>query len=138
MIDPKELRIGNYIASGKEFTNLSIIGKVLEIGNVEREFEQVYCECEESFEWFFRDDYCGIPITEEWLIKLGFNEVDPVFNEQIEHAYEIPSWGRVCIMDGKLVSEEYYFLDGMNAEIKYVHQLQNLYFALTSQELTIQ
>jgi hypothetical protein len=46
-----ELKIGNYIASGNVFKETSTIGKVLEIGNEDREFEQIYCECEESFEW---------------------------------------------------------------------------------------
>jgi len=65
-----KLLIGSYIANGKIYNpQTSAIGKVLEIGNEEREFEQIYCECNESFDWFFKDNYCGIPLTIEILEK---------------------------------------------------------------------
>ena len=74
-MNANELRIGNYIISGNngKYSENGIVGKVLEIGNVEREFEQIYCECDESFEWFFKDNYFGITLTEEWLDEFGLN-----------------------------------------------------------------
>lgn len=73
------------------------------------------------------DEILPILITEEWLLKLGFEPVN-------------------ILHDGTKVfrAEPYfYFKDGIGRisihapEIKYVHQLQNLYFALTGEELTI-
>jgi hypothetical protein len=58
-----------------------------------------------------------IPLTEEWLLKLGF-----VWVEDIK------------ILKGYLDD----YIDGnSNTQLKYVHQLQNLYFALTGEELTL-
>lgn len=127
-ITAQELRIGNYIYSGKEFSELSQIGKVLEIGNEEREFEQIYCECDESFEWFFKGNYCGIPLTEEWLLRFGFNN----------HGYENLCWSldKVTIYG----TEDTFGIrinDEIAVDFYYVHQLQNFYFAITGEELTI-
>lgn len=76
----------------------------------------------------------GIPLTEEWLIKFGF----------IIEGSELS----VCLFKGSLFGiskrENKYFLSSASThcttlytsiEIKYVHQLQNLYFSLTGEEL---
>jgi hypothetical protein len=72
-------------------------------------------------------EYKPIPLTEEWLLKFDWFSVDEgkyTFRD-IEY-YSISE-------DGSL-----YFMNQYTAtDIKYVHQLQNLYFALTGNELTI-
>jgi hypothetical protein len=77
-----------------------------------------------------------IPLTEEWLLKLGFKSDDISWeyskrlgNFYIMYDIEINS---IYINDGS----RYDGADIPN-EIKHVHQLQNLYFALTGQELTL-
>ncbi len=75
------------------------------------------------------DMFEPIPLTEEWLIKFGFKvEPDDDFTiwqkGQLEGLYDFK--------DGT------YEYNSTVLEIKYVHQLQNLYFALTGEELTIQ
>jgi hypothetical protein len=64
-----------------------------------------------------------IPLTEEWFDKL-----------------KVPQWFR-AVIGGCDNSESYYinisFLPLGYLDIKYVHQLQNLYHALTGEELTI-
>ena len=73
-----------------------------------------------------------IPLTIEWLMKFGFcwrqnydSWVHPKDNKEETTIDLIISKGfYVCDMDH-------------NPEIKYVHQLQNLYFALTGEELLI-
>ncbi len=122
-----ELRIGNFVASGVSYSKTSSIGKVLEIGNLEREFEQIYCECEESFDWFFKDNYCGIPLTEEWLLKFGFDKKDKSY---IKNSF--------LFINNNSIYKFLYKLSIIESEVKYVHQLQNLYFALTGEELTIE
>lgn len=71
----------------------------------------------------------SIQLTEEWLLKFGFNEMEP--SEYTYDAYSkrgIQFWNR----DNKLVIEK----PSVSYPLKYVHQLQNLYFALTGEELT--
>lgn len=64
-----------------------------------------------------------IPLTEEWLLKFGLDE----------YRKNIGIWN-----NGDAV---YFNYGNTNHEksvaIKHVHQLQNLYFALTNEELTI-
>ena len=77
------------------------------------------------------EDFRAILITEELLEKLGFkqNKFDKVFeveNCQIEiYFFDNDIKCTVCV-DSVI-----------NKNIKYVHQLQNLYFALTGSELTV-
>jgi hypothetical protein len=84
-------------------------------------------------------EYCQpILLTEEWLLKFGFMQyID--FGVKMGTYDKIPLCGftysihtkKVMIMHkGNSIS---HWLD---VEIKYVHQLQNLYFALTGEELT--
>jgi hypothetical protein len=77
-----------------------------------------------------------IPLTEEWLIKMGFEKSVDTTNlfvkiENInEVQYEITFNEKVGC---SLYAEEFWLKD----EIKYVHTLQNLYYALCGEELTI-
>lgn len=81
------------------------------------QLKEVYSDC---------SVYDSIPLTEEWLKRFDWFSIDDdkyTFRD-IEY-YSISSNGRL------------YFNCGYTAtDIKYVHQLQNLYFALTGEELT--
>ena len=77
-------------------------------------------------------DYKPIPLTEEWLLKFGMGIesvlcitcVDVLLT--IEYKYNHTTKTMVIhIHDKPLI------------HVRYVHQLQNLYFALTGEELTI-
>lgn len=75
----------------------------------------------------------GIPLTEEWLLKFGF-EWRNTERDYFKEPYSI------ALFNSGIIS--FYHEDGescveLNDELKYVHQLQNLYFALTGEELTI-
>jgi hypothetical protein len=72
-----------------------------------------------------------IPLTEEWLVKFGFkftkNGSDIWYKEYC--FIEFDKLIKCYIEEGRgIICLEH---------IKYVHQLQNLYFALTGEELTI-
>jgi hypothetical protein len=71
-----------------------------------------------------------IPLTEEWLLKFGFER------RQIKDliSYTLPKLElyQYASNNNKIFFE---YADG-EVELKYVHQLQNLYFALTGEELT--
>lgn len=71
-----------------------------------------------------------IKLTEEWLIKFGFESNGIAF---LKNGYII--W----IQENKYVFALYeaYSNNELFTEIKYVHQIQNLYFALTGNELEI-
>jgi len=62
-----------------------------------------------------------ISLTEEWLLRFGFED-----NKLRLGVYDI------CISPPNSA-----FYNGCGFPCKYVHQLQNLYFALTGDELTI-
>jgi len=110
---PEELRIGNCVKYARGV--LKHEGKITTIGAI------IVGET---------DFYEPIPLTEEWLVKFGFecNFNNPNKWLQIaENGEELEiysDWlGEQCLYD--------------RVSIKYVHQLQNLYFALTGNELTI-
>jgi hypothetical protein len=69
-----------------------------------------------------------ITLTEEWLLNFGFEYSANSFYEKQRLA--------ISIEYGVEVSN-YINSIHLTVEIKYVHQLQNLYFALTGEELTI-
>jgi hypothetical protein len=70
-----------------------------------------------------------IPLTEEWLLKFGF--------EYFKFIVESSCWRLNNLFS---IREDFtiHFHNGLIVELKCVHQLQNLYFALTGQELSIQ
>ena len=123
-IEAKELRIGNLLHRVYDSPNNPNDLEEIVLASINNLTETYLC----------KDDNIGtldelepIPLTEEWLIKFGF----------IRHP-----WG--------LVKEELLFKDnlkcteltlevgnGFKTNVKHVHQLQNLYNALTQKELTI-
>lgn len=90
-------------------------------------------------EWIDKGDkvYEPIPLTEEWLLKFGFVKQKGGGMGGQDQWAGMASWaikgnwlfrGQASCL--RLVG---YF----NAQVKYVHQLQNLYYALTGEELTV-
>lgn len=121
----QELRIGNYV---EEFLPVKLWTKI-EVNYQDLKF--VYFEDTNSF-------YRPIPITEEWLLKLGFEKTkdygDKIFYDK-EHFY-------VCFDDedlsfGIVKNNEYTCLIYDEQFFSFIHQLQNAFFALTGRELTI-
>ena len=72
-----------------------------------------------------------IPLTEDWLLKFGFEKVKNV-NENTYPDFRKRSVELLTNVN------EFYVLNRNEGftDIHYVHQLQNLYFALTGEELT--
>ena len=85
-----------------------------------------------------------IPLTEEWLVKFGFTcHWDDDYDNHVFSLIRSGNYDDV-IIDPSWVSQTEcnrfviaHFDYEMDLEIKHVHQLQNLYFALTNEELTI-
>lgn len=81
------------------------------------------------------DFYQAMEISEEWLIRFGFKPVFDMsysFPEPYDNL-ELAYYGSIngC-KKGWVITK----LFGLSNGIKYVHQLENLYFALTGEELT--
>ena len=107
-----ELRIGNYLEIDKPITNRLIIVDAYHIKKLKQD------------ENFFKP----IPLTEEWLLKLGFS------NKGDKGKLRVVLSGKLGYINGRTYYNSWAILE---SQPKYVHQLQNLYFALTGQELTI-
>jgi len=75
-----------------------------------------------------------IPLTKEWLLKLGLTENCWHF---FTGKYNIDYFQISAIKVDDRYGFGYYSKQDILTEIKYVHQLQNLYFARTGKELTI-
>jgi hypothetical protein len=80
----------------------------------------------------YRDDfYSPITLNERWLLNLGFYKSDDFYILDGYHASfdaDNPLWfGQAGCCQFETIKDN----------IKYVHELQNLYFALTNEELTV-
>ena len=94
------------------------------------------------------DYYKPIPLTEDWLLNYGFEKViyeSDDFGYETNYELDIKGVGYIsysddfsCALFGSKESSknELGFLPNWD-NCKYVHQLQNLYFALTGEELTL-
>jgi len=81
-------------------------------------------------------EYKPIPLTEEWLLKFGFEEDN--YNYVMGVHQQIFSGLMEFDFNERLNCWEF-SIGSCNdlTRIQYVHQLQNLYFALTGEELKI-
>lgn len=113
-----ELRIGNWLSvDGNQWHVDSIITNPFELYFVENP------------EYNHAINATPIPLTEEWLIKFEFIYSGMIGSEQITFTK-----GKLMLLSRN--SKEWN-LSGYDdlVNIKYVHQLQNLYFSLTGEEL---
>jgi len=115
-----ELRLGNLVMDGKDIeqVNARMIDMLVKI----------------------EADFDPIPLTEEWLLKFGFDKVGIALTSIAIAPLNLP-----CTFN--LPNTPFSFCQGkfilttstgdfcVNTE--YVHQLQNLYFALTGEELVV-
>ena len=78
----------------------------------------------------YLDHLKPIPLTEEWLLKFGFEKKKGYYDR---YYYSID--GMDIRIDGDMFETE--VGECLYKSIKYVHQLQNLFFAHNDQELTM-
>lgn len=145
----------------------------LKIGNYLQDRENRLCKVE-SIDISFIDSIVGeafkapaivggltslphksIKLTDEWLVKLGFEKEPEKYNSV---KYKIPykfNWDKNPLVYFIIYDFEYhasgedfkgwlipltdgeFFMSCKNVEVKYLHELQNLYFAITSNELSL-
>jgi hypothetical protein len=73
-----------------------------------------------------------IPLTEEWLVKFGFFEK----YKSTSNRWNI-KWFEIHDIEDDNGYLEGRFMYDFRLHIQHVHNLQNLYFALTGEELTL-
>ena len=81
-----------------------------------------------------------IPLTEEWLLKFGFVKREGERWCDTHEEFEECVYYNLNLLELHYNSESGYYTDNSfehELKLKYVHQLQNLYFALTGEELTL-
>jgi len=124
-----ELRIGNLIQLNKKWfeknPGLSKTEKIISVDSI-------------GFDYLLPENYKingynignlePITLTEEWLLRFGFERND---NYKIKEFVR----GDMIIYTYNKVNKEVYYGICVEVKIKYIHQLQNLYFALTGREL---
>jgi hypothetical protein len=105
---PNELRIGNYVLYENPHSD-----------RVQVQVKAVDFQCGTH-------NLHPIPLTEEWLVKLGFIRDSNLKNSLVKNGI----WFNSKNMEATYLSSKL-------IKINYVHQLQNLIFALTGEELII-
>jgi len=125
----KELRLGNYIKLEKYLNDGDRVFKV-EIFGVNNRISTscINKDGEERFV-FMKLPYEPIQLTEEILLKCGFEKIrTDYFIEGIRFYVSKPD----NFDDFVLVDK-----DSVLTIVKHLHQLQNLYFSLTGEELKV-
>ena len=116
IIKENELRLGNWIEGRSHYKKDFVTFQV---------YKETFFDIESTY-----GEFKPIQLTEEWLIKFGF-ELD-------EHSdtYNLcnSEYNEMCI-EGYLQLEMNVM--GVNVRVKYVHELQNLFFVLNKKELII-
>ena len=95
---------------------------------------QIYVYSDEDIEQF--SEFEPITLTEEWLLKFGFKAKTINHNFRIESDtdFQISSAARNVNTNERSI---FYLQSEFGTKINYVHQLQNIYFALIGEELTL-
>jgi len=128
-----ELRIGNLVTHNyREDEVFSLSGFILyKLTVTENTGDELFCK--------------PITLTEEWLLRFNFKPYCYLFNGELLTGY-IPFnlffHEENTYIVQKYESKYYVMTNGENRQIvsdgfEYVHQLQNIFFALTQKELNI-
>ena len=124
-----ELRLNNWVRFSEEqidFKVVEISEKGIAVVNVSEET------------WIELDQFEPIKLTEEWLVKFGLlgtsisSTKKNYWSKERDFSIDV---------EFTFVNDEllyfYVLCQNRKTNIQYVHQLQNLYFALTGEELTL-
>tara|TARA_R110002012_G_C11412052_1_gene587177 strand:+ start:281 stop:670 length:390 start_codon:yes stop_codon:yes gene_type:complete len=128
-MESKELRIGNWVNFIPDNGNF-IVSEI-----------DAFNSWSKTINGLCPDDIKPIPLTEEWLLKFGFviHNKPHGYTEYIkykkgtrQYLHKLFTFKEYNDWDGK-----FGFSGTIQTELNHVHELQNLYYALTKKELTI-
>ncbi len=124
-----ELRVYNYIY--KKIHKKDTPLEVVEVLSIDGSFDVLDVKNIEGYitEKCPLKDFEPIPLTEEWLFKFGFH-LDPYKNYELNNVFI----HRLTFTLDIFEDDDWHHIP---VKLKYVHQLQGLYFYLTGEELTI-
>ena len=137
MIAPQELRLGNLVKinNSRAWPDLKDIPlTVIELSTEMDEYEKelfpkskgtITLQGEKETYNQFSQFISPIELTEEWLLKFGFEKVNYTF------------WVKGLAVHNHDIVSFYMLYEQNRTYIKYVHQLQNLYHSLCGEELKI-
>lgn len=125
MIKPQELRLGNLVTDSR--------GKILNILELLESYARVYTIRKDWWSSTSYEEFEPIELTEDWLEKLGFEKTTPDgwLCLNICNDWTFLYWNKGLLE----LSVNRHSVVLKN--VMHVHQLQNLTFALTGEELTI-
>jgi hypothetical protein len=127
MIDPKELRIGNLAHNMNYANSVDEVKCILS--------DRIILQSKKEAP---PNQLLGLSITEEWLIKLGFEKQNnwAVFYTKGKIGFRLRE---DKVVQAGLISRNPHGEIGIDIEVnlEYVHRLQNFQFSLTGEELKI-
>lgn len=142
IIELKELRIGNLLEYKGELMQVTSLSC-----DIDDEYQDQICfvkfgtSTNEKGGWnrSLVNDLKRIPLSAEWLYRIAKPNI---INHSWDLGYKEATYVTRLFDDGvyvgvKIESNERFPDKSFAWGLKYVHQLQNLYFALTNEELTI-
>ena len=106
-----ELRIGNWVNNNPRDGVITVFSN-----------DKCVIRHKAGIDRAFIEELEPIPLTEEWLLKFEFERNKYALNSFIKN-------------DVIISTDKFIYMS--RTKLKYVHQLQNLYFALTGEELKL-
>lgn len=126
MIDVKDLRIGNLVMHRNK---VSVIGSLVSVESAPQWGDGRVGFHQETLTAFSQNSIDPIPLSEEWLARLGF-----VVNKDVHY----PMLFKDCYGVWETNGDWHFGIeDGSLRVVKYIHEVMNLYYLLSEQELTI-
>lgn len=125
MIPANELRINNLVYYNNQHNEIGLITEIKTslIPKID------YVGINNRIDVYYQTKHINpIPLTEEWLLKFGFD------NKYNKYKFTIIPKGILNYENGRTYFNSWTILE---KQPDYVHELQNLYFALTGEELTL-
>jgi hypothetical protein len=144
-----ELRIGNYVTIDNPQSWPALKDLPFKVQGIDLHFDESFPESTGTVTAIREDDLHPaydsihnqfdqfikpIPLTEEWLLKFGFESIG-----ELNPTYKLRNY----LIELSIMRDHWVFRQTINKEdslclsqnLHHVHQLQNLYFSLTGKEL---
>lgn len=131
-MEANELRIGNFVLVDNAKSHPNLLNEPVIVVGINKRYEKNFPNSNATIS-FEIDKYNGgsqfnefikpIELTEQWILKFTYIKLN----------------NKYFTIQGHLIwiCNDLFMCDKNGIVLKYVHQLQNLYFALTGQELNI-
>lgn len=119
MMKASELRIGNYLQAP--------LGEIMRVAQIGHEANPDFIFCKGDDGSFGQNGFEPIPLTEEWLVRFGF--------EKSTTGWFTMSIGSITIYVDP-TAKAAIFSSIVLTNFEHIHRLQNLIFDLTGEELT--